>query len=253
LIYAKYITILCLLLFYEARSQKQSAIDSSQLVVINVGLRGMWQTGKTNQIDIAPNLKLRILKNKHYFEQNIEYQFLKVNDFAVVNDFWSSSLFQVKQNRKFYPFVTLAGGTAKSFLLNHFVLTGAGIGSNIYRKSISEYLQVHTFIGYLDYSIDNFSHEALSVGSIIRSNISLSEKVQLNWNFTSYHSTKQSSSWGLQHNAKLNSLISKNLRINLNHRLFYNHQTVNELEKLNTILLFGLNYQFKNYKQYPIN
>jgi len=130
-------------------------------------------------------------------------------------------------------------------LLNHFVLTGPGVGTNLYRRSISEYLQVHAFVGYLDYSIDDFTHQALSVGSIIRSSMSLSKNVQLVWDFTSYHSTSLSSSWGLQNNTKLNFLVSKNLRLNLNHRLFYNHQTVNQLEKLNTILLFGINYQFR--------
>jgi len=243
------VVILLLFISLNANSQQEVAIDSSKLVIINVGLRGMWQTGRTSQIDIAPNLKLQLLKSNHYFEQSIEYQFLKVNNFAVVNDFWSSSLFQFKQNKKFYPFATLAGGTAKSFLLNHFIFTGAGIGSNIYRKSISEYLQIHAFIGYLDYSIDDFLHQALSVGSIIRANVGLSKNIQLNWSFTSYHSTNLISSWGLQNNAKLNFLVSENLRINLNHRLFYNNQTVNQLEKLNTILLFGVNYQFKKEKQ----
>jgi len=246
MIRTNYALIICLIFFsLKAASQQQTTIDSSQFVLIDLGVSGMWQTGRTNQINIAPNFKLQILKNNHYFEQNVEYQYLSVENFAVINDLWASSLFQFKQNRKFYPFATLVGGTAKSFLLNYFINTGAGIGSNIYQKSSSEYLQVHAFVGYLDYKIDDFSHQALSVGSIVRANISLGKKVQLIWDFTSYHSTNSINSWGLQNHTKLNFLISKSLRINLNHRLFYNHQTVNQLEKLNTMLLFGINYQFK--------
>jgi len=244
-----HIFIIALVLFsIKARSQEKIATDSAQLVIINVGVRGMWQTGRTNQLDIAPNLKFQLLKKGHYFEQLVEYQYLTVNKFTIIHDFWSNSLFQLKQDKRFFPFITAAGGTARSFLLNRFILTGSGIGSNIYRKSITEYLQLHLFVGYLNYSLLNFAHQAFSVGSIIRSNISLSKKVQLNWDFTSYHSTALSSSWGLQNNVKLNFLVGKNLRLNLNHRLFYNQQTIEGITKLNTIFLLGINYQFRKEK-----
>ncbi|MCF6297555.1 MAG: DUF481 domain-containing protein [Flavobacteriaceae bacterium] len=236
--------IFFLLSLQEVKSQEQSN-DSIQFSIIDIGLRGMWQTGTTNQFEISPNYNVQLYRKNYFFESVGQYQFLKVNNFAIINDLWSSLLFQYKQEKKFYPFVTASGGTAKSFLLNHFIFTGAGIGSNLYKKSASEYIQIHAFVGYLDFEIATDLHQALSVGSILRANINLAKKVQLNCEFRSYHSAKESSYWGLQNTIRLNLQVTKNLGVNLNHRLFYNQQVGGGIEQLNTTLLFGLNYQFR--------
>jgi len=226
-------------------AQKQLSIDSIQFTTINAGVSGMWQTGTLTQLMISPNFDLQLYRKDYFLEVITQYQYLTVSNFSVINDLWNSALFQYKQKKRFYPFITASGGTAKSFLLNHFFLTGAGIGSNLYKKSVSEYIQVHVFAGYLDFEFTTLPHQAFSVGSIIRANINLSKKVQFNNNFTSYHSTKQANYWGFQNNLILNFFITKNLAVNLNHRLFFNEQIVPGIEKFNTIFLFGVNYQFK--------
>jgi len=243
----KYLLIFIVILLNGSKiiAQNQSNIDSIQSTIINVGVSGMWQTGTLKQLMISPNFSLQLHKKDYFLEVSSQYQLLTVSNFAVINDLWNSALFQYKQKKRFYPFITASGGTAKSFQLNHFFLTGAGIGSNLYKKSVSEYIQVHAFAGYLDFEIATLPHQAFSVGSIIRANINLSKKIQLNNSFTSYHSTKQANYWGLQNNLILNFLITKNLTVNLNHRLFFNEQTVIGIEKLNTILQFGVNYKFK--------
>ena len=111
----------------------------------------MIQTGNLKQF--STNLILNTKLSNSNFESNINasFQYVKVNDFNVINDFWSYGYFKYHQTKRLYPIGMVYGGFAKSFGINSSFLGGAGLGLNIIQKSPQKFLHLNVIAGYMNF------------------------------------------------------------------------------------------------------
>lgn len=233
--------------FSFAQSKIQSSKDS---LSINgrLGLMGRWQTGNLDQISIMPNGGVSFDQFSYHAELNASYHFLKVNGFNAINDLWTYGLFQYQPHHRVFPSIHTIIGFAKSYKIDHSIVTGIGGGVNLHKKSPFNFLQVHLYGAYLDFQYERENtHKAVAIGSQIRATLPLNATIKLRWELSTFHSMKEVNFWGGGNLLQLNILVSRNLSLNISHQSYYNHQTATDIEKVNTEMLFGIQYQFNNH------
>jgi hypothetical protein len=57
-----------------------------------IGIKGRRQTGNLNQLALNPTLKVVLYKKRFYTQLQGNYQYLNVNNYPFISDFWSSAL-----------------------------------------------------------------------------------------------------------------------------------------------------------------
>ena len=70
----------------------------------------------------------------------------------------------------------------------------------------------------------------------------LTEQVNIKWEVSSYHSSKEANYWGGGNLLQLDFKINKRLFANMRHQVFFNQKDIQNIKKYNSIMMFGLNY-----------
>ncbi len=222
-------------------------LKDSTRIQIHAGLMGRWQSGNLEQLSVMPNARFAFSKRACYAELNTNYHYLKVGDFNAVNDLWVNAIYQHQPHKTVYPMVYTNNGFAASYKIDFAALNAAGFGLNVKQKRPNNYIQVHAFTGYLYFEFENeASHSTLGFGSLIRAALPLSKLIHLKWELSSYHSARQTSFWGGGNFVQLNLRISPNLFANMRHQIYYNAQNIQNIKNYNSIMLFGIQYNFQS-------
>jgi len=221
-------------------------VKDSLFIQTHIGLMGRWQSGNLKQLNVMPNGGIKLSNSVFYSELNAIYNYLKIGEFNPVNDFWINGLYQYKPNQRIFAVAHTTNGFAKSYRIDYSSLTGAGIGLNVVKKSTDKYFQAHLITGYLHFKFENeLAHKALGFGSIIRMSLPLAKQINVKWELSSYHSSKDATYWGGGNLLQLDFKINKRLFADIRHQVFFNQKNLQNIEKYNSILMFGFNYLMK--------
>lgn len=234
-------------LFILFLSMENLAIGQSDSLIVNIemGIRGRWQTGNLNQFALNPNARMIFSNQKFKTEFRADYQYLKVSGFVPVNDLWASWTYKYRPMRKTFPLIKAIGGFAKSYKIDHSFLAGGGAGINIIHKSPFQYLQFHAFAGYINFQFEREElYTSPAIGTTIESSFSIAPRMNIIWEIQSYHTTKDSSFWGGSNNILLIFKLSKILSFTINHNTIFNNNTIADIKNTNSLMLFGVQYQF---------
>ena len=211
-----------------------------------VGLRGKWQTGNFAQFVINPNGKLVVQKKKTRIAMQANYEFLKVNQGSLINDFWSYAMYQYNSEKRFFPMAMTHYGFAQAYAIDYSLIGGLGIGINAIKKSEDSFLQANIFMGYLNLKYENVpTHQATSMGSYVRLKFPLKkEAIYAMLDSHAYISLKNSEYHSFNSRMALLFQVVKNFGLNITYSLLYTNNNPSVIEKTNGNLVFGLNYGF---------
>lgn len=220
-------------------SQKDSLSVNAEL-----GIRGRWQTGNLNQLGLNPDARLLLSNTKIALDFRASYQYLRVERFTAISDFWTSGLISYTPTRRFFPILAGYYGFAKSYKIDQSLFVGTGAGSNIINKSNRSFLQIHAFVGYFQFEFEEQDiHSTFAIGSIMKAAIPLGKPFHITWQLDTYHATFDSDLWGASNVIMINYQISKKLFLNLSHNTIFNNQSATNIKKVNTLMMFGIRYQ----------
>ena len=237
--------LLLLISLLIALHTKLLAQTDSLKVSTEIGIKGRRQTGNLNQLALNPTLKVVLYKKRFYTELQGNYQYLNVNNYKVNSDFWSSALYQYKDYKTLYPALITRYGFSKSYRINHSLFSGIGLGWNLRNKSMYDKIQLNAFTGYMNFEYETTdSHSSLASGFLFKLTHPISKSLNIIMEMQSYHSATTSTIWGVGNKISIQYKLPKNLFLNVTHNIIYNNKTVADIKKGNTILLFGIPYQY---------
>ncbi len=214
-------------------------------MALQVGIRGRWQTGNLNQLALNPAANLTISQGKFDLDLRGYYQFLRVNGFTAISDLWTSAAYRHQPTRRFFPLIAANSGFAKSYKIDHSLLLGAGFGVNLYNPAPTSFFRLHIFAGYMNFRFETRGpHTTPALGSAAILTFPLQERINISWELHTYHSGKDSQFWGANNQLMIHFKVLKSLSINLNHSTIFNRKTVENIKNTNTLLLFGIHYNF---------
>lgn len=211
-----------------------------------LGVRGKWQTGNFAQFVINPNGQLIIEQKRTRFEVQANYEFLKVNQGSLINDFWSYGLYQYNFGKTFFPMAITHYGFAQAYAIDRSLIGGGGVGINIINKNEFNYLQANLFAGYLNLKYENTAvHEATGLGSYVKVKFPLkNDLLYCILDSHAYMSLRNSDYHSFNSRIILVFQVVKRFGVNMTYRLVYNNNNPSVIEKTNGKLVFGLNYTF---------
>ena len=202
----------------------------------------MIQTGNLKQF--STNLILNTKLSNSNFESNINasFQYVKVNDFNVINDFWSYGYFKYHQTKRLYPIGMVYGGFAKSFGINSSFLGGAGLGLNIIQKSPQKFLHLNVIAGYMNFDyFTNVRQEGGVMNAFIQGNTRIiNERLNLSWEVHLYKAFNNNLAYGIQNQIRIGIPITKWLEIGISNTVNFNETVDLGKQKLNSMTLVGL-------------
>ncbi len=238
------VTLLLIPLSVKAQSDKPS-------IQANLGIRGRWQTGNLNQLGLIPNAAILLQSENISLKINSSYQYLLVENFNPVNDFWTFSVLKWQTKRKIHPIIGANFGFAKSYKIKQSYSYGMGYEARLYEKSDKEYLYTGLLVGYMNFQFEHAnSHTGAHMGLLLSSAIPVSDKIFMTIGLKSYHSLKEIDFWGGSSQIMLNYQFKKNLSLNISQDIVFNNQNEPGIKQLNTLMLFGVRYYlFANHKQ----
>ncbi|ANQ52360.1 DUF481 domain-containing protein [Flammeovirga sp. MY04] len=207
-----------------------------------ISLIGRHQSGNLNQYSIMPTWRSTLHNSKINAVLDVNYQYIKVEEFEVVDDFWVSGMLQYGHQQKVYPIVYGLNGFAQSYHIDKSSFLGGGMGWNILKQKPNSYLQLHVMAGYLNFQFTETPlHEAFSWSGFIRTKFPISKMFQLEWEVLTYQSMKDTEYMGFGNLLVFNFMLNKWLGLNVRHQIYYDHKEVPLTENLNSIAYFGLN------------
>lgn len=211
-----------------------------------IGIRGKWQTGNFAQFVINPNAKITLEKKKTILDVRINYEFLKVNQGSLINDFWSFGMYQYSSNKTIFPIAIAHYGFAKSYAIDQSLIGGIGAGINIIKNDKHNYFQANIFAGYMNLKYENtVAHNTTNAGTYIKLKFPLKEDlVYFVLNINGYISLDDTRFRGFNNRMIVNFQVFKSLGINISYRLVYNNYTPAIINETNGKLVFGINYEF---------
>ena len=237
------ITLLQAILLSSAFSQTDTLTISSE-----IGLRGRWQTGNLNQLALNPTAHLLFSKKAFQAEVKGIYQFLRVEGFTIISDFWINGMVQLVPHKRIYPLITTNYGFAKSYKIGHSLLVGGGLGINLYQKSPRSFLQVNAFAGYMDLQFENEPRlSAPSLGTLLKAAVPIADRIHLSWELQTYHPDFNREYWGANNIVRLHFQVVKNLSLTASHHTIFNNKAITGIQKTNTLMLFGLQFQHNHH------
>ncbi len=242
----KYLIQVVILFISTISSAQADSIKANDSLIIRaqIGVMGRWQLGNLKQLNIRPNGGIKIGNSAFYTEINTTYNYLKIGEFNPVNDFWINGLYQYKPDHRLFTVLYANNGFAKSYKIDYSSLSGVGIGVNVVNRSTVKYFQTHLIAGYLDFKFENeLAHKTVGFGSVIRMSLPLTKQVYIKWELSSYHSLKDANYWGGGNVLQFDFKINKRLFANMRHQIFFNQKDKQNIEKYNSILMFGFNYK----------
>ncbi|MFT5819582.1 MAG: hypothetical protein ACI8ZM_000807 [Crocinitomix sp.] len=202
----------------------------------------MVQTGNLKQFGSNLILNARISNSKFEFSTNASYQYVKVNDFNVINDFWSYGIFKYHHRKRVYPLIMTYYGFAKSFGIKYSFLSGLGGGINIVQKSPKNFLHANIIVGYMnfDYSLSQ-RQSGLVLNTFIQANATMfKEYLNIYWEAHAFRALNDSQSYGIQNQIRLGVPITKWLEIGISNTVNYNQTVDLGKQKLNSMTLAGI-------------
>lgn len=208
-------------------------------------IMGQRQTGNLNSIAVSPSLGITLSKKTFKTDVQANYQYLQVDGFTLVSDFWIDALHQHQVHRRFFPMASAIYGFAKSYQIKTSLHLSAGLGLNIWRKSPMHYFQMHAHAGYLNFEFQGApTHSAAALGSAFRGAFPLKKHAMLFWNVKSFHSLADTDFWGANNQVMLRYQISPALGLNISHNTVFNNQPFADIKRLNTVMMFGVDFKY---------
>lgn len=230
-------------------SFQNSVVAQTDSLQINgeIGIRGKWQTGNFAQFVINPTARIIIEKKKTRIEVRGNYEFLKIAQGSLINDFWSFGMYQYNSSKTIFPMAITHYGFAQSYAIDKSLIGGVCAGINIIKKNKHQYFQANIFTGYMNLKYENTeAHSAANAGTYIKLMFPLKENVvYFIVDFNGYISLNNTQFRGFNNRMMINFQILENLEINISHRLVHNKNTPIAISETNGKLVFGLNYVFK--------
>lgn len=234
----KIIFILFLMLNVSVNAQKDTLKLNATFNVL-----GRYQSGNLNEIGGAAVARVSLMNSKWYTRVSGSYNYVEIEKYTVMNDFWSSGLLKYQHTKRIYPITMVYAGFAKSFGIDEAYVAGVGAGVNIVQKSASQYLNINLIGGYSTFNYVNVTDvNDLVTNIFISSNTTLfKSKAEINWEFHGfYHPTSTIDITGIQNNIRLALPLSKAIKFTLTHQYLYNSYVDVGISKSNSLLLFGL-------------
>jgi hypothetical protein len=218
--------------------------QDSTITYFEIGINGRMQTGNLNQFGVQPTLRHSIFNSKISNDFQANYQYMTVEGFNLINDFWTKDIFKINPNRKFYPMAMAIFGTAKSYLIENSFNVGAGVGYNVVSKSPMQFMHLHLFGGYMYFKYqDEEAFESPTVGTNISSAFPIKNKATVIWELDTYHPIYGLDFWGFNNQLILQFQITKHISFNLIHNTIFNNTTTTNIQKWNTTTMFGIQYR----------
>lgn len=217
--------------------------EDSTWVRLELDMRGRWQQGNLNQIGIQPNLRLQFGNKRYLLDLQSNYQLLKANDFVLIDDLWTQAKLILAKERSIYPMVATNIGYALSYQIDHSFLVGAGIGSKLWHRQKRSSLEFNLFTGYLNFKFAGESaRSSVAIGSLVELVVPFGKVGHLTWQAQSYHPLEKQNFWGINSALQWNCPINKQFSFQINYQFIFNNQTVMDIERVNTLMLFGFRY-----------
>ena len=107
------------------------------------------------ELGLNPSVALDFSNSRTEVIVNGTYQFLRVEGFTAISDFWTRALYRFKTGRCLDPIGVLNYGFAKSYRIDHSLVVGAGAGWRIRQKSRRDFIEIQAFGGYLNLEFPN--------------------------------------------------------------------------------------------------
>jgi len=223
----------------------KAQVNETTVFQTEIGLRGRWQTGNLNQLGLIPSAQLLVEASKFSISINSSYQYLKVDGFNPVNDFWNFALFKANPKHTLHPILAANIGFARSYKINKSYTIGIGMGYNLRNKSSKDFVEMGVIAGYMDLEYENEKpHKSASFGLLLSTSFPIGENLHISNNLKTYHSSKDHTFWGGSNQIMLHYQLKENLSLNISQDLVFNNQNAGGIEKLNTLMLFGLQYRY---------
>ena len=206
-------------------------------------LQGRQQSGNLNQIGGMALVKGSLMNSKWYTGVSGSYNYVEVEEFNAVNDFWSSGLVKYKHLKTVYPLAMVYVGFAKSFGIDEAYVGGIGGGVNIIQKSPNQYFNINVIGGYSTFNYAQVSDvNDLVTNVFIASNTNLfKNKAEINWELHAFYFPKSKIDiLGIQNNIRLSLPLTRTIRFTLTHQYLFNSYVDSEISKENSMLLFGV-------------
>ncbi|MEM7105623.1 MAG: DUF481 domain-containing protein [Bacteroidota bacterium] len=224
------------------------AQTDSLSVKVALGMRGKWQTGNSNQFAINPSLLVLLGNQKASTELSLSYHYLKVEEFRILNEFWTGATTGFMSSKRIFPLVAVHYGFADSYKINRMFLAGAGGGMNITKPKANLKAQLYAYGGYINMVFDEeVRHSGPALGASLRFETNTARRAQFKLKLMSYNSMKDTSFWGLNNEVTIAWRVVKGLFVTLSHSTIFNNISAESIKKTNTLMLFGLQYQFFNH------
>lgn len=217
---------------------------------LEAGVRVRWQSGNLNQLAVNPELRLKLASSHWQFSSQASYQYLQVEGFAILNDFWTYSEIAYQPQKRIFPIGSFRYGFARSYQIEQSLHTGLGLAWNIVQKSPKKFVRFSLIGGYLHFAyIGEPSHRSFALGSVIAASFPLGERLQLRLEGSSYHSLMALNYWGLSQSLGLLADLGKGFSLSINQNLIYNHQVVESIQNTNSLLMLGFQYRINSSKK----
>lgn len=211
---------------------------------LELNLGGRWQQGNLSQFGIQPALRMQVGHTLYHVDLQSSYQLLQAGEFTLIDDFWTQGKLSWAKKRSIYPVIAMNYGYALSYRIDQSFLMGVGFGSELQQKNSRTSLQVNLFTGYLHFNFEGQSPSKSGVlGSLIELALPLGKSASFGWQAQSYHPLGNNNFWGINSAMQFNYTISKQFSLQTNYQFIFNNQTVMDIKKVNTLLLFGFRYQ----------
>ncbi|UTW67420.1 hypothetical protein KFE94_04725 [bacterium SCSIO 12643] len=234
-----------LIILYSGISIKgQEATQDSLKINLEIGLIGIWQKGNLEQLSLMPNGQLKLRTNKWYSEISSSYNFLIIQGYSPINDFWFNGLYQHQNSKKIYPYFQSVNGFAKTYLIDGSSFNSIGLGINLIPNTPTKYFQFHLSTGYLYFKFyHESSHTALGFGTLIRAYFPISDHLNLKWELAGYYSSDDHTYGGGNNNLTLEMFVTKRIFVTLMHQFYYHNRDIDGVERYTSILQYGLKYK----------
>lgn len=229
-----------------------SAWSQKQAIKLDLeaGLRVRWQSGNLNQLAVNPSLRLTLASPQWQLSSQASYQYLQVEGFAILNDFWTYSELAYQPEKRIFPIGSVRYGFARSYQIENSLHTGPGLAWNLIQQSPQKFVRLSLIGGYLHFAyIGEPSHQSFALGSVLAASFPLGERLQIRLEGSSYHSLMALNYWGLSQSLGLIADLGKGFSLSINQNLIYNHQVVESIQNTNSLLMLGFQYRINSSKK----
>ena len=233
----------CMVLAFLAMAWPGTAQTEADSLQLNGMLRAqfMLQSGNLNQVGGNGMALLNATRKQWSGTLSTAYQYVRVEGFTVVNDWWSYALAKRSYTRRVHPIGMAYYGFANSFGINSATVGGAGVGLQLLAASPTKFVRLNTIGGYMhfDYSTAEDATGAVA-NTFLNASWPVGKHTILGWQTHAYWVPAFEDVYGFQNSVQLALPLTKRLNFTVSHLLVYSQRVDAGKEQLNTTLLAGL-------------